>query len=513
MTALGGLPFSLKANIERELDVFKANDVTLVFVFEGLNFGAQAQAGGPRPPVNKLDHAWELYDTQQADQVVDAFSNSGTVDPKTLYRFLQTILEDRGIDWMVAPYSASAQLSYLEKLPTQYIDVIYGSTELLFFDTEKFITRFEPEKGSFSWLTLQACQNEIGAVSKDVFVDACLLLGSPFLPTFPLLGDSFPSRPHDIREAVSILHGVNRDVVALCEHYRDDPRIRDSRYAEQYQRAVMTIKHHVILEESGHCRQLNAARTPNDLHTLIGQRLPDEVYYYFNQGIISSQIPDALTSGEFFVPYPVGIAERDSYRELAGTKLTSLRTQALGLLSNSLHRFYQKKNITVRLWDEETSDRVISLGETNFKETVSSWKVKTDQLPEKLKTTQSSAASLLAFAVDSAADADFTSKSFATKESKSLVTKEEILSNAMWRFLQLRGYIDDKHQLTAWGKALQEALKDLKPGEKMDEDVFVGIELLRLGQLTSADLFPNVTGGPMNGSSECIRVMGKLQQD
>lgn len=83
-----------------------------------------------------------------------------------------------------------------------------------------------------------------------------------------------------------------------------------------------------------------------------------------------------------------------------------------------------------------------------------------------------------------------------------LDTKEEILSNVMWRFLQLRGYLDDKHQLTAWGKALQQAFSTLKPEEKLEESVLIGIELMRLGQLNSVDIFPNITGGPINGTGK-----------
>lgn len=276
----------------------------------------------------------------------------------------------------------------MEKLSKQYIDVVYGSTELFLFDVEKFITKFETEKSQFSWITLQACRDEIGAVSKEVFLDACLLLGSPFLPTFPLLGHGYPNRTLNIREAVSLLHSVNRDPVALCEHYRDDQRIRDSRYADQYQRAVVLIKNHVIIEESGHCRQLNFESSPNDLHVLIGQRLPEELYYYLKEGLIGPQIPNALTTGDFFIPFPVGVAETEPFRQLVGSGLNPLRTQALALLSNSLHRFYQIKSITVRLWDEDKSDKVINLRDLHVKETVAPWKVKTSQLSDKLKTSQ-----------------------------------------------------------------------------------------------------------------------------
>ena len=78
LIALGGFPFALKANIEKELQALKAAGITCVFVFNGLDFGKRepdfsAQAESSRA----LEQAWEFYDQQQADQVVDAFSSAG----------------------------------------------------------------------------------------------------------------------------------------------------------------------------------------------------------------------------------------------------------------------------------------------------------------------------------------------------------------------------------------------------------------------------------------------------
>lgn len=51
--------------------------------------------------------------------------------------------------------------------------------------------------------------------------------------------------------------------------------------------------------------------------------------------------------------------------------------------------------------------------------------------------------------------------------------------NTVFRYLQVRGYVDDKHNLTTWGKALEIAL-----GIADEEYTIVGIEMLRLGLFT-----------------------------
>ena len=74
-----------------------------------------------------------------------------------------------------------------------------------------------------------------------------------------------------------------------------------------------------------------------------------------------------------------------------------------------------------------------------------------------------------------------------------------------WRFLQLRGYITEKHQLTPWGVCLEQALSVLDPSDGLEEATFLAIEMLRLGLLNSKPWFSHVSGGPMRGSGETIQ--------
>lgn len=87
---------------------------------------------------------------------------------------------------------------------------------------------------------------------------------------------------------------------------------------------------------------------------------------------------------------------------------------------------------------------------------------------------------------------------------KPLSSQGDILANVFWRFLQLRGYIDEKHQLTAWGTCLEQALSVLDPEDNLEESTFIAIELLRMGILSSKDWFSHVSGGPMRGSGKHI---------
>jgi hypothetical protein len=81
-----------------------------------------------------------------------------------------------------------------------------------------------------------------------------------------------------------------------------------------------------------------------------------------------------------------------------------------------------------------------------------------------------------------------------------LSTEAEILHNSIWRFLALREYVDDKHNLTAWGKVLAKAITTLKGDPSLEEAAVVAVELIRLGVLNSdINMFPTYNGAPMRG--------------
>lgn len=90
---------------------------------------------------------------------------------------------------------------------------------------------------------------------------------------------------------------------------------------------------------------------------------------------------------------------------------------------------------------------------------------------------------------------------------KVLSSQEDILSTVMWRFLQLRGYVDEKHQLTVWGKCLDQALSALEPADNLDEAVFIAVEMLHWDLLNTKNWFSHVSGGPMRGSGRLTRYL------
>lgn len=295
---------------------------------------------------------------------------------------------------------------------------MYAPSEALLFDLDKLVTRIDTEPAQFFWITKQTCQEELGRLTNDQFLDFCLLLGSPFLRSFPLFENpAYPGKSPSIRDALPMFNQAGRSALALCAQFEDDRRIQDIQYGDRYKRAYMIVKHHVYMDVDGRVGPMDPENISSDMHELIGQRLPEELYFYLSKGIISADVPNFLTSGEVRASLPLGTEDTEIYRSLVGDILTPIRTQYICLLANSLHRFYQTKVITIHPWFDDSSDRTINLkGIPSVKDTIQPWKILGEKAPESVKKLQAPRGSFK-FAVQSLNDSDFVSKSFATKES------------------------------------------------------------------------------------------------
>ena len=81
-----------------------------------------------------------------------------------------------------------------------------------------------------------------------------------------------------------------------------------------------------------------------------------------------------------------------------------------------------------------------------------------------------------------------------------LQSSDEITYNTIWRFLHLRGYVNENHFLTPWGKALQHGLTAAGSDSECQEAVFIAVELLRLDILHQHYMFNGYSHAPMRGS-------------
>lgn len=94
--------------------------------------------------------------------------------------------------------------------------------------------------------------------------------------------------------------------------------------------------------------------------------------------------------------------------------------------------------------------------------------------------------------------------------SKLLKHRDEILANAVWRLLQLRGYLNEQHQLTEWGKVLEAVWSASGTRRDEEEAALIAVELMRLELINPDTMFLGYGGAPGNGSGgrKCLGLTG-----
>ncbi len=135
LSALGGLPYGLRSEIEADLDDWKTHEVAPLFVFDGLYIIGQEDMALriAKEASRRSDKAWESYQNAKSEQqlkdAVKGFgelgkssntttcmlyfvlTETGAIQPKMFYRFFQEILHERGIYYEIASHSACAHVS------------------------------------------------------------------------------------------------------------------------------------------------------------------------------------------------------------------------------------------------------------------------------------------------------------------------------------------------------------------------------------------------------------------
>ncbi|KAL8694482.1 MAG: hypothetical protein Q9218_000895 [Villophora microphyllina] len=529
LPALGGFPLALETSVSKQLNALQAVGIRPHFVFDGLDYGIDDDPFAPSAAsALKNVAAFDTYERNMASQAMQVFKSSGAPTPSALAEFLKRTLHKHGIPFTVAPYSALAQLAYFEKHPSQFVDAIYGSSELFLYGIDKLITKFNfshrphdgsqkangkktslfvPEDSEFSWVDRRSCLEELGRISPEVFIDSLLLAGSKYLPSFPPVKGV--NKGYTIRDVVTLLAGSGYNIVNLCTQYRDDASIHGLDYLDRYKRAVTSIRHHVVITMEGDIEPLDKVNAPSDVHDCLGQRLPEELSMYLSCGLVRPRVLNWLASGRILVLTPYDGGDSEVYQDLVRKDLEPIRRQALSLLADSLNRYYQRKEINTTYWYDLDYVEKVNIRDLlpTSKDSLVSWNLKEADMSDRWQALNDECPGLaigsLSFAVRSLRDSEFAASTItpSSKDGRKLLkSQEEICANAIWRFLQLRGYVDHQHQLTSWGKVLDGILPPLECDADLEKAAFLAVELLRLGLLNADTMFTQYSGAPVHGT-------------
>jgi hypothetical protein len=414
---------------------------------------------------------------------------------------LQSYLARQGVRVQTAPYSAAAQAVSLDQ--ENFGDAIVGSMSCLLFGATGVIVSFDWESQTFAWVERAKSFAKLG-MNEDQFIDFSLISGLTILAP-PAELESAPNYIQGAREIVGRSSNIGFAAYdSLSKEFR-----------ELFKKARTAVKHNVVLLSSGGITLTKNDTAAGDMHDVIGQRLPDEIYYYMSRGLVGPRVLNWRTRAEVFETPPLDGGSSSAYQQLVTQKLAPLRTRTMALINAMLHRYYQKKDVDLVSWYNENNKQSLNVPDASAPtDAANRWRVKSATLDKASKPSSSVRKSPLLFAVALLSD-ETTAKETITEIKGATATQElrepkELISNTVLRFLEDRGYINNDHTLSAWGKALKAAFDHAEKSgyiaaagaKEVEEAIFMAFELHKLDVISTSQMFPSdkYLGAPMRGT-------------
>lgn len=403
------------------------------------------------------------------------------------------------------------QIAYFEMIDSDQCAGIMGSSELLLYPIRDCVIRTIDWDNKLVYAISKKHILKTLNVSESLFVDAFLMTGTSFLPPFPPLADQtiIKTQPHTAADAVNMLRTAEKSVTLVCSSFQDILTSQDPDWLDKYRKARMAVDHFVYIAENGEVKVHDYEHLTNDNHEYLGLQLPSELFHYLNTGLIGPRILSWITHGQLQVmPTLDGVASEE-YKKLVTTQSSRIKEAALSLVIPRLNRGIGYKNITMKVWyDRNFSTTVWDRQgvKANFAPQVASWIVREAAIAEKFP--KFAHGSILS-EVLALKNPDFVALTRANPKEKlkGIESAALIKSLCIWRFLHIRGYVNDQHELTTWGNALGAALAALEPtatkypeSPHLFESVLVALELIRFELLNTRNPHDELRGLPLNGS-------------
>ena len=402
-------------------------------------------------------------------------------------------------------------MAYFEMCDSDQCAGVMGSSELLLYPVRDCVIRTIDWENNLVYAVSKKHILKTLNVSESLFIDAFLMTGTSFLPPFPPLTDQtiIKTQPHGVADAVNMLRTAEKSVTLVCSSFQDILKNQDSNWLDKYRKARMAVDHFVYIAENGEVKVHDYEHLTNDNHEYLGLQLPSELFHYLSTGLIGPRILTWITHGQLQVlPTLDGVASEE-YRKLVTTQSARIKEAALSLVIPRLNRGIGFKNISMKVWyDRNYSSTVWDRQEAkaNFTPQVASWKVHESTIKENIPNFAHGSILSEVLALKKPKFAALT-RANPEDKLKGVESADLIKSICIWRFLHIRGYVNEQHELTSWGSALATALATIEPTAKkypefphLYESILVAIELIRFELLNARNPHDELRGLPLNGS-------------
>lgn len=401
LLGIGGVPVSLKAYIESDLAVFKEYNIRPLFVFPGLLIH-KSQSSSTHELTDAEKHrelTWSRLYAKLSSSSVNTSTHlnesfrlhNDLISPRPMTNDLIKYFIEYGIDFLVAPNDPSHQLSYLYH--SEVIDCIYGSTDLLLTQIDKFILGMEFLSKDFRFVDKQKVLTDLNLTERQLcdvsIVSGCSVQPSTF-STLPPMPKHNPVSP--FQQMTQFKYAL--DLMYQYKSFNNDTNLynyvsafNDEALLQTYLKGNAAVKYMPVMDQNGDVglyisdmaqlqsfASLNVFQedlndvsdngntigerdkicVPNEVHEVVSQRLPSEIYFYLSIGLLPTRILEAITLNELHIRPPLEGGQSEGYKKLVLSNFADNAFDAqLNLVTQLLARYYQVKRVPVKYWFSE----------------------------------------------------------------------------------------------------------------------------------------------------------------
>jgi hypothetical protein len=265
----------------------------------------------------------------------------------------------------MAPYFAGAQLAHFAQ--QNVVQAVFGPPGLLLYNVQRVVITLEFSQQQFEWVDLQTVLKK-WEITKDQFIDACMLAGTEYCLTYPYLNlhqaQQHGQPAHRFNFECAVDHIKRQPIIQYMNNFPTDDMKTD--HVDGYCTCKVLVQSSPVLQSGdGDVRPMGGAGlqangtgfcVPKDFSDIMGEKLPNALYYLMMQGIISHKIPQALARGEW-VDKSQPLVDTGEFRSLL-TELNDYRQKAVFLVAKHLHKSFGKKKIVCKaFWDHHQPQR------------------------------------------------------------------------------------------------------------------------------------------------------------
>jgi hypothetical protein len=261
-------------------------------------------------------------------------------------------LRHKGYECLQAPSFAGAQLAHFAEQGV--VQAVFGPPGLLLYGVQSAVIHIDFAKQLFDWVDLHSVL-EKWQITRDQFVDACMLAGTEYCLTYPYLnlGHFQPAAPGRFNFDAAVFIIKQAPLINWMQTFPTEEMKND--HVDGYCTCKVLVQSSPVLHLSDHAiRPLGAnTKVPFDFNHIMGEKLPNVLYYLMLNGIISHKLPQALAKGEW-TDKSQPLVDTAEFRQLL-QDLTEYRQTSLGLIARHLHTtFHTKKILFKAYWDPHT---------------------------------------------------------------------------------------------------------------------------------------------------------------